>query len=66
MEDKGWFYVTRKINSYTNPSETNNSSCTSNTSGNLLNEIHQILQSLYAVKEVTKKVYNNIINVIKL
>ena len=29
---------------------------------NLLNEIHQIIYSLYREKEVTKKVYNNIMN----
>ena len=33
-----------------------------NTSGNLLNEIKQIIYSLYWVKEITKKVYNNIMN----
>ena len=37
-----------------------------NTSKNLLNEIRQIIYSLYQEKEVTKKVYNNIINSIKL
>ena len=30
------------------------------TSDNLLNEILQIMYSLYPVKEITKKVYNNI------
>ena len=30
------------------------------TSDNLLNEILQIIYSLYPVKEITKKVYNNI------
>ena len=35
-----------------------------NTSGNLLNEIHQIIHSLYREKEVTKKVYNNTLNLI--
>ena len=39
---------------------------TSNTSENLLNEIRQIIYSLYQGKEFTKKVYNNIINSIKL
>ena len=34
---------------------------TGNNSGNLLNEISQILYSLYQSKEITKKVYNNII-----
>ena len=37
----------------------------SNTSENLLNEIRQIIYSLYREKEVTKKVYNNIINSMK-
>ena len=36
------------------------------TSENLLNEIRQIIYSLYQGKEVTKKVYNNIMNLIKL
>ena len=33
----------------------------SNTSENLLNEIRQIIYSLYQAKVITKKVYNNII-----
>ena len=37
-----------------------------NTSENLLNEIRQIIYSLYQAEEITKKVYNNIINSIKL
>ena len=37
-----------------------------NTSENLLNEIKQIIYSLYRVIQITKKVYNNIINSIKL
>ena len=37
-----------------------------NTSKNLLNEISQIIYSLYQAKEFTKKVYNNIMNSIKL
>ena len=37
-----------------------------NTSGNLLNEIKQIIYYLYQEKEITKKVYNNIMNSIKL
>ena len=37
-----------------------------NTSENLLYEIRQIIFSLYREKEVTKKVYNNIMNSIKL
>ena len=32
----------------------------------LLNGIRQIIYSLYREKEITKKVYNNIINSIKL
>ena len=32
-----------------------------NNSENLLNEIRQIVYSLYQLKEITKKVYNNII-----
>ena len=36
-----------------------------NNSENLLNEIIQIVYSLYRSKEITKKVYNNIINSIK-
>ena len=38
----------------------------SNTSENLVNEIRQIIYSLYRAKEITKKVYNNIMNSIKL
>ena len=37
-----------------------------NNSERLLNEIRQIVYSLYRSKEITKKVYNNIINSIKL
>ena len=37
-----------------------------NNSEILLNEIRQIVYSLYRSKEITKKVYNNIINSIKL
>ena len=37
-----------------------------NTSENLVNEFKQIIYSLYQEKEVTKKVYKNIINSIKL
>ena len=37
-----------------------------NKSENVLNEIRQIIYSLYRAKEVTKKVYNDIINSIKL
>ena len=35
------------------------------TSENLLKEIRQIIYSLYRAKEITKKVYNNIVNSIK-
>ena len=37
-----------------------------NISESLLNEIRQIVYSLYQSKEITKKVYNNIINSIKV
>ena len=37
-----------------------------NNSENLLNEIRQIVYSLYRSEEITKKVYNNIINSIKV
>ena len=37
-----------------------------NTFENLLNEIRQIIYSLYRVKEITKKVYNSTINSIKV
>ena len=33
---------------------------------NLLNEIRKIIYSLYLEKEITKKVYNDIMNSIKL
>ena len=36
-----------------------------NNSDNLLNEIRQIVYSLYQSKEITKKVYNNIIKSIR-
>ena len=36
-----------------------------NTFENLLNEIRQIIYSLYRQKETTKKVYNNIMKPIK-
>ena len=38
----------------------------SNASNNLLNEIRQVIYSLYHAKEFTKKVYYNMINSIKL
>ena len=37
-----------------------------NTSENLLNEIRQIIYSLYRAKEIAKKVYNNTMNSIQL
>ena len=37
-----------------------------NTSDNFLNRIHQIIYSLYQAKEIMKKVYNNIMNSVKL
>ena len=37
-----------------------------NTSENLLNEISQVIYSLHRAKEITKKVYNNIMNSIKV
>ena len=37
-----------------------------NTSENLVNEIRQIIYSLTRAKEITKKVYNNIMSSIKL
>ena len=37
-----------------------------NTSKNLLNEIRQIIYSLYQEKQLTKKLYNNVMNSIKL
>ena len=37
-----------------------------NNSESLLNEIRQIVYSLYKSKEITKKVYNNIIKSIKV
>ena len=39
---------------------------TGNIYGNLLNEIHQITYSLYRAKKITKKVYNNIMDSMKL
>ena len=37
-----------------------------NTFENLLNEIRKVIYSFYQVKEITRKVYNNIMNLIKL
>ena len=39
---------------------------TDNNSENLLNEIRKISYSLYQSKEITKKVFNNIIKSIKI
>ena len=39
---------------------------TSNTSENSLNQVRQIIHSLHRVKENTKKVYNAIMNSVKL
>ena len=36
-----------------------------NKSGNLLNEVRQIIHFLYWAKEIIKKVYNSIMNSIK-
>ena len=35
-------------------------------SENLLNKIRQIIYSLYRAKETTKKVHNNIMNLVKI
>ena len=37
-----------------------------NTSESLLNEVKQIMHSLYHTKEITKKVYKNIMSSIKI
>ena len=37
-----------------------------NTSENMLNKIKQIIYSLYPAKEITKKVYNKMMNSIKV
>ena len=37
-----------------------------NTSENLLNKSRQVIYSLYRAKEITKNVYNNIMNSIKV
>ena len=39
---------------------------TGNTPTNLLNEIRQIIYSLYGAKETSKNVYNNIMNSVKV
>ena len=38
---------------------------TGNTSESFLKEIHQVIYSLHQAKEITKTVYNNIMNSIK-
>ena len=38
----------------------------SNTSETLLNEIRQLIYSLHRSKEITKKVYSNIMNSVKV
>ena len=37
-----------------------------NTSENLLNEIRHIIYSLYRAKEITKKIYNDVMNSINV
>ena len=37
-----------------------------NTSEKILNEIRQIISSLHRLKEIRKKVYNNIMNSVKI
>ena len=39
---------------------------TGNNSGSLLNDVRQIVYSLYQSKQITKKVYNNIIKSINV
>ena len=39
---------------------------TGNTTENLQNEVRQIIYSLYRGKEINKKLYNHIINLIKV
>ena len=38
---------------------------TGNTTENLLNEIRQIIYSLYQAKEMTQRAYNNLMNSVK-
>ena len=38
---------------------------TGNTTENLLNEIRQIIYSLYQAKEITQRAYNNLMNSVK-
>ena len=57
MQSNKW-KGSQNINSKTNASKITNSSCSSqsgNTCENLLNEIRQIIYSLYQPKEITKK-----------
>ena len=37
-----------------------------NTSENLLNEIRQIIYSLFREKEISKRIYNNMMNSVKI
>ena len=37
-----------------------------NTSESLLNKIHQLIYSLYQAKEISKQVYNNVMNSIEI
>ena len=37
-----------------------------NTSENLLNKVRQVMCSLYWAKQITKKLYNNIMNSVKV
>ena len=37
-----------------------------NTSENLINEVRQIIYSLYRTKEIIKKVHNNVMNSVKV
>ena len=36
------------------------------TSKNLINEVREIIYSLYRAKEIAERVYNNIMNLVKL
>ena len=59
----------RYQNSWTNALKITNGSCTrksGNTSENLLSEIRKVIYSLQWAKEITKKVYHNIIKSMKL
>ena len=61
--------MAQRINFQTNASKISNSPAqvqTVNTCENLLNEIIQIIRSLYQVIKLFSKVYNNIMNSIKV